>query len=510
MYRPWRTIRGRLLLSANLAFGILLAVLLAVNARREYANAVAHQSESLDDEATAILEAVRHLSFAHGVREVQEYVDALSRGMQGCHGADQYIVVDLGGQLLIPSDISDSVARRLTQIMAVAQDQIADQITVHGRAFSMGSRSTPTLAVHIFEESTEIRRAIRRDAVQQLLTLAGLGAIAVAVMNIVLLKRIANPLKQLSATVRRIADGEYGLSAGRFSGDELQELASAVTTMSAALDEDRRRRTDLMQRAHAVQQHLLPLDVEIPGLEIATLFLPAEDVAGDYYDFIQLPDRTWIICLADVMGHGVPAAMGATIVKALVMTAVEQHAKPAEILTFINRHFTEALPTGFFASMFVGHWRPAEALLEYSSAGHVPGLLLTDPGETSLVSSTGFLVGVDPDAAWETRGLRIACREQLLLFTDGVTEALSPSHELFGRERLIRSRDLSRCRPAGDTIDAIRAALEDHHQGMLWSDDCTLLVLNGRCNGSACRCSSLDSRLDRYEPFRAPAGTKLV
>ena len=173
MYRPWRTIRGRLLLSANLAFGILLAVLLAVNARREYANAVAHQSESLDDEATAILEAVRHLSFAHGVREVQEYVDALSRGMQGCHGADQYIVVDLGGQLLIPSDISDSVARRLTQIMAVAQDQIADQITVHGRAFSMGSRSTPTLAVHIFEESTEIRRAIRRDAVQQLRNLAG-------------------------------------------------------------------------------------------------------------------------------------------------------------------------------------------------------------------------------------------------------------------------------------------------------------------------------------------------
>ena len=79
--------------------------------------------------------------------------------------------------------------------------------------------------------------------------------------------------------------------------------------MSRSLADDERRRAALKREAHAVQQHLLPRAVDIPGLQTATLFLAAEGVAGDYYDFLPLGDGTWVICIADVMGHGVPAAM---------------------------------------------------------------------------------------------------------------------------------------------------------------------------------------------------------
>jgi serine phosphatase RsbU (regulator of sigma subunit) len=258
--------------------------------------------------------------------------------------------------------------------------------------------------------------------------------------------------------------------------------------MSRSLAEDERRRTALMREAHAVQQHLLPRAVDIPGLQTATLFLPAEGVAGDYYDFLPLRDGTWVICIADVMGHGVPAAMGAAIFKTLLTTAVEQHVRPAEVLDFINRRFSQALPTGYFASAFVGRWLPDGRLLEYSSAGHVPGLLWGASGTTRTLPSTGLFVGLDERAVWETERCSIGCREQLLLFTDGVTEALSPSHELFGMERLVSCLDPRRDCPPDETVQVIRQAVAEHHGGRPWSDDCTLLVLEGSCTDAACGC----------------------
>lgn len=487
-----RTIRGRLLLSANATLGVFVIVLLVLNARREFANAVTHQAATLEDEAAAIFEAVLHLADEHGIPAVQEYVDGLSRGMQGSHSADHYVLIKLGTELILPSGMELGDQRRLSRVLGSAAP--ADTaVALQGRSFAIGSRRSSLLAVHVLEESTGIRRAIRRDALIQFGVLTAIGVIAAGVMNLVLLRRIAVPLNQLSQMVRRIADGEYGSHAGTFSGAELQELADAVSTMSDTLADDASRRTALMRSAHAIQQHLLPQNIELPGLRAASLFLPAEDVAGDYYDVLPLNDGTWMICLADVMGHGVPAAMGAAILKALVVSAIEAHQSPAEILGCINRRFTQTLPPGFFASMFVGRWSPETQTLEYSSAGHLPALLWPSSAAERRLTSTGLLVGLEPSATWETRSCHIGHHDQLILFTDGITEALNPKNEVFGLERLRGCRALSRFREPAETVQSIQHALQEHHSGRDSSDDCTLLVIEGVCTDCRCPCQGGDS-----------------
>jgi len=92
-----------------------------------------------------------------------------------------------------------------------------------------------------------------------------------------------------------------------------------------------------MKKAQDIQQHLRPAHGEIEGIKTAELFEPADDVGGDYCDVISLNEHQCLLCLADVSGHGVPAAMAATVIKAFVLEAIEVTSSPAEILNRINR-----------------------------------------------------------------------------------------------------------------------------------------------------------------------------
>lgn len=484
--RPLRTIRGRLLLSANLTFGVFLVVLLMVNARREYSNSVAAQASSLKDEAVAIHTAIGHLLQVHGPDSIQEYVDDLTRGMQGSHGADHSILVQVGSRLIAPSGTMRVAPQQLLEALRTLEHASSNHVSVNNRTFVVGSVAAPRFAVHVFEESASIRRAIRRDVVVQLVALAALGLVMAAVMNVVLFWRIAAPLQQLSLTVKRIADGEFGLRAGNFQGAEFQELADAVTSMSCSLADEHRRRAASMREARAIQQHLLPATTDLPGLQTATLFLPADDVAGDYIDILPLDDGTWIICIADVMGHGVPAAMGAAMLKTLLMTAVEKHAEPPRILEFINHRFAQSLPSGYFASAFVGRWFPDSRLLQYSNAGHGPALLTAADGETRSMPSTGLIIGLDERASWHMESFAIHCGDRLVLLTDGITEARSPAGELFGAQRLLKCLESRHDCPPHATVECIRDAIAEHRGGLPVSDDCTLLVLGGVCATAGC------------------------
>ncbi len=246
--------------------------------------------------------------------------------------------------------------------------------------------------------------------------------------------------------------------------------------MSRVLADSERERRMQMDRAERIQEHLLPNGVVVPGLAVAHWFQPADEVAGDYYDFIRLPDDTWLICVADVAGHGIAAAMGAAMLKALVLHAAEQHREPSTILRFINHRLPALLCDGFI-TMFLARWNPKGHRLDYASAGHEPGLLLSPTSVLRKLPATGLPLRVDPTANWESEVICLTPGERLLLTTDGVAETCDPSGELFGRERLADMLLYSGMQSPGETVAAIRTNVLGHRASGKGSDDVTVLLL---------------------------------
>src|SRR5579863_1373191 len=189
-----------------------------------------------------------------------------------------------------------------------------------------------------------------------------------------------------------------------------------------------------------------------------------------------LPDGNWLICLADVSGYGASAAMGAAILKALVLNAIETRSAPEAILHAANRCFFSIFPSGYFATMFLGHWCLATGRLEYVNAGHPAAVVCAAAGLMAELTAGGFPVGIQCDAIWKTGSVALRPGDVFIVFSDGITEAADSAGELFGTGRL------ARCLPSGTNIstDAIVTMIDNavvrHVAGRPFQDDLTVLV----------------------------------
>ena len=206
----------------------------------------------------------------------------------------------------------------------------------------------------------------------------------------ILTRIVTRPIKDLVSTVSRIGTGELGVESRSFHSAELDYLAKTINTMSGSLAAADRERKAQMAKAREIQRDLLPSDAETAGLNIAYYFEPADDVGGDYYDVLPLDDGSCLICVADVTGHGIPAAMTAATIKALLMCSAKGRTSPAEILGFINQSSIKINPSGDFVKMFLVRAFPAEGRIQYASAGHEPAWLRLPDGSLKRLESTGW------------------------------------------------------------------------------------------------------------------------
>ena len=471
-----KTIRFQLLAAVNGALALLLVLFLILDYRREIADRVAEKHVALQEEAQTLLPGVLRLR-PSGVERVQQYVDDVCRSMRDVSSPGHHIAVRLSDGTELQATAHGRSSPKMLQAMQAAarspthRAKIGDEELVVGRA-RMGSFS-----VYVSEQLTNIRRSVRRQIIPRLVGIVMLAVVAAAVVNLVFLRMVARPLGQLVGTVREIAEGRLGAQTGPLGSEEFDYLAEALNSMSSSLAETDRRRRQQMDKARRIQEHLLPEAVNVPGLTMAHLYQPAADVAGDYYDVMGLPDGTWLLCVADVTGHGVPAAMSATMLKTLLSHAAEHQADLDQILRLTNRRFAAVCLPGDFASMALVRWSPEARTLEYASAGHEPGWFLPAAGSLRELSSTGWLLAIREDTTWETETLRIAPGDRLLLVTDGVTEAMNPREEMFGRDRLarvfLRHRDIS----VAKTVQNIDRALAAHRDTEVPSDDATLVAI---------------------------------
>jgi sigma-B regulation protein RsbU (phosphoserine phosphatase) len=232
-----------------------------------------------------------------------------------------------------------------------------------------------------------------------------------------------------------------------------------------------------MELAASIQKTILPDALpDVPGLALAGGNRPTKQVGGDYFDVYPLPDGLTALCVADVSGKGVPAALLVSTVHACLHLLIPNlaHDLPA-LVARVNKHLVRFSSTRKFATLFVAVFDPATGVLRYVNAGHNPGLWLSPTG-AALLPSGGVPVGMMPAAVHREASVTLAHGDTLLLYSDGITEALNRDDEEFGMERLTQLALDGRGEPPAELSRRIFGAVSDFTAGVAQYDDQTVLI----------------------------------
>lgn len=471
-----RSLRVQLLVTVNAIAFVGLAVWLVLDYRRELADQLAHVRAALTNEARTLAPLLAHLHRSQPV-VVQAVIDKVCLSMAIEDSPNHHIVVRVNGH------VYESTPHPETDCHNAA---VHDSAPEHGRPNTgddlsiSGQYQAGNLSVKVSKSTVMVMGEVRRRAATRLSVIASGTVILALITNLLIVRLVNRPLTRLVAVVRKIAAGGLGLTPGRFDTAELDFLAREIGQMSlslAAVEKDRRAQ---LAKARELQEHLSPSPGELIGLEFVAAYMPADNVAGDYYDAFPLRSSdgegpAFMLCLADVCGHGVSAAMGAAMLKILLLDACERTSDPAAVLSLMNRRFAEVSLPGDFASVFLALVRPGAGELAYASAGHEHGYLVGVGGRVCPLAATGTLVGIEPQWSWETRRVAVQAGDRLLLVSDGVTEAVNAQNRQFGRERLA---ELLHTVPVATDglLRAVQSALSEHTRDTPLRDDVTIVV----------------------------------
>ena len=478
-----RSLRFQLLLGVNLTLGILLILFLVYDYERSINARLAEKHTALDEEAKLLVQAVVELRH-HGQAVVQNYLDTVCGQMQETHSPGHHLAVAFE-KTVLQARSHHRASAEMFQAMQAAADAPGHRRRFGDKELVVGSTRRGAVRVFVSEYVGDVRRAVAGDIIRRLAVASVAAMIAAVVVNMVLYRTVDRPLRRLVAIVTRIGRGEFGLQTGKFNSAELTRLAEAIDLMSASLSSAVRYQRGQMEKARQIQEHLLPERIDIPGLRVGCRYQPADDVSGDYYDTFLLPDGSHLLCVADVVGHGVPAAMSAAMLKTLLMDVTTRTSDPAEILELVNGRFATVSLAGDFASMFVGLWNPATPEFEYASAGHGMAWLLTPDGTLRDLDSTGTLLGIDRDSIWTAETVPITSETRLLLTTDGVTETADAHGELFGPHRLTRLLGEYQSLAVDEQVEQIEQALSEYRNGGKQTDDVTMILIEFTVASSA-------------------------
>lgn len=473
------SIRSRLLLAINLPLAVLLSLFLAYDYARELSQRLEEKRIALDEEAKTLLPAITQI----GQRDtdlVQGYIDTVCGQMQDADSPGHHIAVELSGETL-QAVAHHRASSEILQAMRTAAQSSSHRAAFRETELVVGSYREDGVTVYVSETLKNLHASVMGDILRRLGGIVALGLVAALVVNAVLIRVVSRPLDRLVQTVQAIGAGEVGAEAGAFSTAELEYLATEINMMSRSLAGADRDRRSQMAKARDIQLNLLPNSIKSSVMTVGQIFEPADDVGGDYYDILSLGSEEWLLCVADVAGHGVPAAMTASMLKALLLEAAEQCTAPAEMLHFINRHFTAVNLPGEFVTMVLVKMSPKSGCLTYASAGHEPGWLLQN-GEAQRLDSTGMILGVDIATSWDDVTIDVVAGDRLLLVTDGVTETRRQDGVMFGRQRVTDLLSEHRQASVGWVCGRLGAALKAFRNGSPQADDVTVLMVEvGRC-----------------------------
>jgi sigma-B regulation protein RsbU (phosphoserine phosphatase) len=255
-------------------------------------------------------------------------------------------------------------------------------------------------------------------------------------------RQIHQAVLALHQGTRRIAEEDFDHRIEIDRGDELGELGQAFNAMAGGLKE--RRQLALEQQAlqsemlvaSSIQRRLFPSQVPaIAGLDVAGISIPSREIGGDAYDYL-LWGTGLLVSVADVSGKGVPAALLMSNLQAGLRGHAHRPAALGNVLTELNELILASTDPGQFITLAIAYVDPAASRLVYASAGHNPPLVLRRNGAIELLTVSGLLLGVVPEAAYAETTAAFTPGDTLVLYTDGVVEAQDAIGSFYGDDRL--------------------------------------------------------------------------
>ncbi|MBI1390226.1 MAG: SpoIIE family protein phosphatase [bacterium] len=273
---------------------------------------------------------------------------------------------------------------------------------------------------------------------------------------------------------------------------QLEDENRRLSAISRELGEAYSRLNKELNQLADIQKSLLPpRRAEHGPALLRALYLPNGRTGGDYYDFIAAPNGDLFIAIADVSGHGSPAAFIMGVTRALLHSEIEHHRSPSEILASLNRILMNSIRANEFVTMFLGRLLPGSLTFTFSNAGHLPPVLLPNQSGSlvTLEESRGVPLGVLNHPDYTETSIELSPGDRVALFTDGVVEAFNKERRPYGEERLYGVLTENRQRSIEDLIDAVAHDVEMFTSRPLdvepMDDDMTLAVFeieDGRTN----------------------------
>jgi serine phosphatase RsbU (regulator of sigma subunit)/anti-sigma regulatory factor (Ser/Thr protein kinase)/transposase len=299
------------------------------------------------------------------------------------------------------------------------------------------------------------------------------------------------PIQKLIEGVRRIGKGDLEGKIAVEGADEFSAIAHAFNEMTDKFKEaqtnvvEQERMRKEMQVAQDIQHTLLPKHFpDIEGFDISTIYRAAKDVGGDYYDFVWIDEKTLGIVVADVSGKGVPGSLVMTMIRTAIRLESRGTRSPVDILTSVNDFVTEDVRKGMFITIFLVVIDTQKRTISFASAGHNPMVLYRkDEDKTFFLNPKGIPLGItlpegisfEDNLTSET--VRLKRGDMLVIYTDGITEAMNPRNEQFGMPRFLEFiRDNADLSPE-DFIEKFGDELHSFTRGAEQNDDITMVAI---------------------------------
>jgi phosphoserine phosphatase RsbU/P len=279
------------------------------------------------------------------------------------------------------------------------------------------------------------------------------------------------------------------LNGAPYTREDLEFLYSLgalamISTENARLFQEALRKKEMEDEltiARGIQQNLLPRDIpEIPGFEFSALNVSSQQVGGDYYDIVAVAGGAFIIAIGDVSGKGTPASLLMANVQATIRALAPFGLSLGEATGRVNDIITSNTGNEKFITFFWGVLDPAKKTYRYVNAGHNPPYVLRADGRIEQLTEGGLILGVMQTLMPYQEGeISLSKGDAVVLYTDGVSEAMNLQGEDYGDERLEAFLRSLKHTSARDIVDALRAELASYTAGAPQSDDITIVVF--RC-----------------------------
>ena len=339
-----------------------------------------------------------------------------------------------------------------------------------------------------------------------LLLFIGLMGICFAIsvfLYLILVRSVNRPINKLTDIANQIREGDLDVKIKLDKPEEFAKLADTFNDMCVNIKNitgEREKIEAELSLAKDIQASSLP-NVFPPfpennQFDIYAGMEPAKEVGGDFYDFYFIDENKFMFLIADVSGKGVPAALFMMTVKTLINYVSQSVHKPDDMIKMVNQKICANNKQGFFVTLLAGIVDITNGEITFINCGHNPPLIKNNDGKFRYLElDSNIVLGAFNNAEFKTSSLKLEPGDTVILYTDGVTEAMNSEEKLYGEDRLLNVANSIEYNNLAELQNGIKADVKTYTEGFPQSDDMTMLVYryNGNNKETYCEIASKEN-----------------